>query len=197
MTISIRTRSRTLKSLFLKSLYQLFCYYNNIKHYKIISEKPENWRILHQYAFSFSKTTLILSELLPFKNIWCPSGKNFAFSSNPPCKLQLSKVLFASWILLVLHYPFTYAFYNIDAQMHHPYVMQGNAALHFLLQKKKNALCGTQKVKILWGHYDLLQPGLSWWDGVDHWLETDTFISLTIWYSITKLLKSTRGNVTP
>ena len=83
-----------------------------------ISENPENWKILHQCAFSsFCKTSLILSELLQFKSIWCPSGKNFAFSSNPPCKLQASKFSFVSF-LLVLHSPFTCIFYNMEDQMH-------------------------------------------------------------------------------
>lgn len=82
-----------------------------------ISENPENWKILRQCAFSsFCKTSLILSELLQFKSIWCPSGKNFAFSSNPPCKLQASEFSFVSF-LLVLHSPFTRIFYNTEDQM--------------------------------------------------------------------------------
>lgn len=111
-----------------------------------ISENPENWKILHQCAFSsFCKTSLILSELLQFKSIWCPSGKNFAFSSNPPCKLQASKFSFVSF-LLVLHSPFTCIFYNMEDQMHCLYVSQWNSPCT-VSSFKKNALDGTQKIK--------------------------------------------------
>ena len=57
---------------------------------------------------------------------------------------------------------------------------------------KKNALDGTQKIKVLWENYDLQLPGLSWWDSTDIWGQTDPFISLIIsiqWQSYRKIRK--------
>ena len=93
-----------------------------------ISESPENWRILYRYAFS--------SFCKAYPNpLWVASisrylvSKNFTFSSNFPCRLQPSKFLFSSWILLVLYSPFTCTFYHMEGEMHHLYAIQWNIGL--------------------------------------------------------------------
>lgn len=102
-----------------------------------ISENPENWKYFINAFTSSCVISLILSELLQFKSIWCPS-ENFAFSSNPPCKLQGFRILIVSF-LLVLHSPFTRIFYNMEDQMSVPYVMQWNSPCT-VSSFKKNAL---------------------------------------------------------
>lgn len=126
--------------LFLKSLYQIFfLILKTIIIIKIL-ERLEYWRILHSICFLFCKTTLILFKLHQFKSIWCLSGKHFAFSFlSPPCQIQPSTFLFASWILLVLHDPFTYTLYYMEDKMHHPYGIQWNAAHSVPSFRKKHS----------------------------------------------------------
>ena len=64
--------------------------------------------------------------------------------------------------------------------------------IHPVSSFKKNALDGTQKIKVLWENHDLQLPGLSWWDSTDSWGQTNPFISLIIsiqWQSYRKIRK--------
>ena len=75
--------------------------------------------------------------------------------------------------------------------MHYAYVMQWNSPCT-VSSFKKNALDGTQKIKVLWENHDLKLPGLSWWDSTDSWGQTDPFIFLIIsiqWQSYRKIRK--------
>lgn len=161
-------------SVFEITLSNFFPDSKNNNHYKNFRKI----RILKNTSFNML-FYFVKIKLHQFKSIWCLSGKYFAFFFNPPCQIQPSKLFFASWILLVLHSPFTYSFYDMEDKMHHPYVMWWNAALQCLFLQK-NTLHGTKKVNILWGRYDLQLPGPSWWDGIDSYLETQYTYFLSI-----------------
>lgn len=95
---------------------------------------------------------------------------------------------FASWILLVLHYPFTYTFYDIEDKMHHLcYTLKCSSTVS--LPSENNALHGTKK----WIYYEDIMTS-SYQDPHDEivlmviWT-SNTPISLVYGIQFTSLLK--------
>lgn len=161
MTISVIRRSRTLKA---------YCFWNDFinlfffwvwkqSSFQEFQKIQKNWKILHQSTFSsFCKINLILPELLQFKSIWCPSGKNFAFSSSPSCNPQLSKCFL---FLFCLSFTLLSRASSIIWKIKCMTLKIGNELqLSCVTSFKKNALHGTRKIKVLWGNSDLQLIGM-------------------------------------